>query len=227
MMTLENINFSKEVSASNLTEEIINMRDSVWNDWEVPFPGSTEKGKVASYLIMFGPLLVFGCQAIYAHWAFKKSKRPISKFYSTLITWNIIAMILVTGSTSLNGLLQGYSRGDDPSEYPDLARGIWGLTVACYSLFHSVNNCCRVIYDAYGLSSAIYFIPIAIIMQFWQVFALPFGFSPYLGCICIAAIDYVEHVVAFLYWMFQVVMRDAEDVDKKRACFGIGGVVLQ
>ena len=93
-----------------------------------------------------------------------------------------------------------------------------------------MNNCCRVVYDSHGLWAAVCFIPIAVMLQFWQVFALIFGFSPYVGVIVLTVIDYCEHFVALSYWLYKIFSANTEEEDgfnKKRAWFGVGGVVCQ
>ena len=137
--------------------------------------------------------------------------------------------LIITTATALLGLLASYKAGDDPDLYPDTARGVWGLTIAGYACIHSVNNCCRVIYDSHGLWAAVRFIPIAVMFQFWQVFALIFGFSPFFGFVALTLIDFCEHFVALLYWSFKIFSSNTEDdgFNKKRAWYGVSGVVFQ
>ena len=140
-----------------------------------------------------------------------------------------LSLIITTTGSILSGLLAGFKAGDDPDLYPDTARGIWGLIIAGYACIHSVNNCCRVVYDSHGLWAAVCFIPIAAMLQFWQVFALIFGLSPFSGFIALTAIDYSEHFVALMYWLYKIFSANTEDdgFNKKRAWYGVGGVVCQ
>lgn len=200
-----------------------------WNSWGSAFPGSVEKGPWPCYIIMFGPLVIYLAQAIYAQRLFSKKhtidKHSISKFYSNLIILNIAAMALVTGPSTINGLIVGYVRGYDGAVYPTTPLILWYLTIFAFGLVHSVNNCCRIVFDAFGLRAAIWFIPVASSFQLWQVLALPFGFDPYLGVVVLTGIDYLEHLIALMYWLFRLCSAQNVD-DKKRLWCGVCGVLL-
>ena len=59
-------------------------------------PGTVLFGQAVSYFIIIAPTTVYFLQTIYSQYAFRKSEHPISKFYSTLISLNILAMAYVT-----------------------------------------------------------------------------------------------------------------------------------
>ena len=59
-------------------------------------PGTVLFGQAVSYFMIIVPTTVFILQSIYSQYAFRKSEHPISKFYSTLISLNILAMAYVT-----------------------------------------------------------------------------------------------------------------------------------
>jgi hypothetical protein len=202
--------------------------DTPWNKWANAFPGSVEKGPLPSYLIMVLPLVFFLLQAFFAQWIFhgRRKSNTISTFYSTLVTINIIGMALLTGPATLNGLLTGYFRDSaTPSDsYPTIPLVIWYFTVLAF-VAHSVINCCRVVYDAFGLRAAVQFIPFAACFQAWQIIALPFGFSPYLGIVILTIVDYLQHLTSLIYWLYNICTA-SPDVDKIRLWFGVGGVVL-
>mmetsp|Transcript_12152 Transcript_12152/g.18365 ORF Transcript_12152/g.18365 Transcript_12152/m.18365 type:complete len:299 (+) Transcript_12152:146-1042(+) len=196
---------------------------STWNAMAVALPGTVNMGPIVSYLVLFVPFVLFGAQGIYARKLFNDKKASISIFYSTLILLNVAGMALVTAPSALNGLVTGYARKDDPTSYPPTALGIWGLTNFVYGV-HSVNNCCRVIFDSRGLRVAILFIPVAFMLQAWIIIALLFGFNPYSSFMIGAFIDYIQHLSGLVYWLRKISKEDSEQVDKARAWFGVGGV---
>jgi hypothetical protein len=200
-----------------------------WNSWVSSFPGSVEKGPWPCYIIMFGPLVIFLAQAIYAQRLFSKKnridKQSISKFYANLIVLNITAMALVTGPGFLNGLVTGFLQGYDGALYPTTPLILWYLKIFAFGV-HSVNNCCRIVFDAFGLRAAVWFIPVAASFQLWQVLALPFGFDPYLGVVVLSGIDYLEHLIALMYWLFRLRSPPQQVDDKKRLWCGVWGVLL-
>lgn len=183
---------------------------STWNAMAVALPGTVGVGSIVSYLVLFVPFAFFGAQEIYARRLF------------ILILLNVAGIALVTAPSVL--FVTGYvARKADPTSYPPIALGIWGLTIFVYGV-HSVNNCCRVIFDSHGLRVAILFIPIAFMLQAWIIIALLFGFNPYSSFIIVVCIDYIQHLSGLVYWLRKICKEDSEQVDKARARFGVGGV---
>jgi len=214
--------------------------DTPWNDWAATFPGSVDKGPIPSQLVMYLPLLLFLVQAAYAARSFLAKRQEISQFYATLIVLNIIAMALVSGPTSLNGLLPGYVNEAKRFELSTSNSALWYMNVLLFSAIHSVNNCCRVAFDAYGLRAAKRLIPVAVALQGWQLVALPFGFSPFTGIVALTVIDYLQHFGALTYWLVKIgtakrgsSMTEGDthntnktNTDVRRLWYGVGGVLL-
>lgn len=194
-----------------------------WNAMAVALPGTVNLGPIVSYTMLFVPFVLFAAQGMYARKLFNEKKASISVFYSTLILLNIAGMALVTAPSVLGGLVGGYARKADPTSYPSTALGIWGLTILGYAI-HSVNNCCRVIFDSRGLRAAVLFIPFAFMLQAWHIFALLFGFNVYHSVMTLIIIDYTGHTAGMAYWLHKIWKGDPENVDKARAWLGVGGV---
>lgn len=203
--------------------------DAPWHEWATALPGSVDKGPIPSKLILFLPLTVFLLQAAYAVWVFRVpiAKKKVSKFYATLIVLNIITMSVVTGLVSLNGLLPGFIHAEKKHELEGTALALYYVTVGLFSAFHSVNNCCRVVFDMYGCRAAMKFIPVAVLLQGWQLVALPYGLDPFTGLAVLMLIDYSQHSIALVYWLVKVCLSTEEEhVKKDRLWCGIGGVIF-
>lgn len=202
--------------------------DSPWHEWATALPGSVNKGPIPSMIILYVPLGLFLLQAAYGAGMLSDpvKKQRSSKFYATLIIVNIIAMSVVTGFMSLNGLLQGIL---DPSQQRELegwGLGLWYITIGLFALFHSVVNCGRILYDSHGVETATKFIPVAVLLQGWQLVAIPFGLSPYKGLVYLMGMDYAQHLVALAYWSVKLHRPSEAFLDKDRLWYGIIGVVF-
>ena len=206
--------------------------DTPWYEWAAALPGSVDKGPIPSKMIVFVPLTVFVLQAIYALCVFRapKALQKISHFYSTLVVLNILTMAFATGLLSLNGLLPALVDHSDKHKRLDLMGGtalsVWYLVVFLCGGFNCVGIFGRLVFDLYGGRAAVQFIPVAILMQGWQLLALPGGYAPLSGFVALILIDFVQHGLALLFWSFQLCFQSDVQVDKQRSWLGIGGVVF-
>ena len=161
---------------------------------------------------------------------------PVAVFYKSLTTLNIFAMSLVTFPMVLLRVMpvppgtvwrdhpQAYTLFD--GVYPTAASYVFLSLLICFPL-HSISNCCRVTFDAFGEGAAKLAVLPAALCQLWLLWpALTATFSLQMVMLILVAIDYGQHFVACTYWAAVACGAARASAARARAFYGVCGAVL-